>query len=470
VVALAQTLTPDLLRAATGCTPARAAEAAPHLAAACALFDIGTPARLVAFLAQVAHESGRFEHVVESLNYSVGRLTAVFGPRRISAGDAARYGRTAEREADEAAIADLVYGGDWGARNLGNTNPGDGWRYRGHGWIQVTGRGNHVRMRDVLRGLLGDAVPDFEADPEALCTPRWAALSAGAFWSSKGCNDLADAGDFDGVTQRVNGGLNGAAERRALWGQAKAALAEETMVEPLVSLPAGEAPDWTPPPAPDPATPTPTEAPVAPFAASLLVSLAQNLFSAFQPLAQEKLTKELSRHTDRPEVAQNLATAVIGTVQSLTGKADPLEAVMAAKTDPAVLAKVEVSALEQLERMAPLLERLAALDRQTFAAEEASRDAADRRARESGNDQDPYLTRAIVRMMVGLFLVLGGLMGVLAWKGVSETVLMAVFGLFNAAGMIAVSKFGTRYDHRYGSSVGSASKDAALASMARTKP
>lgn len=208
---------------------------------------------------------------------------------------------------------------------------------------------------------------------------------------------------------------------------------------------------------------------MAPIAISLLTGLAQSIYGAFVPLAKEKLTKELSRHTDHPEVAAQVATATIEAVQRLTGKDDPIEAVVAAKADPEVMVQVQDAALDELEKFMPILERAAAIDRNVFADEEASRDAAARRAADNPNDQDAFLTRSIVQLMVGLLVVLAVLMGVLAWFKVGDTVLMGVFGLFNAAGMIAVSKFGTRYDHRYGSSAGSAAKDVVVEQLSRRK-
>lgn len=207
---------------------------------------------------------------------------------------------------------------------------------------------------------------------------------------------------------------------------------------------------------------------MAPALLTLVAGLAQSLFAAFTPLAQEKLQKEIGRHTDRPEVAQQIATAAIEAVKTATGKADPIEAVMTAKADPAVIARVEASVLEELEKLAPLLERMATIDRQVFADEEASREAAERRAQASAHDQDAYLTQSIVRMVVGILIGGAMLTGFLAWLKVDvQVILGALLALVGAVG----GKFQTRYDHRYGSSAGSANKDAvrdaALAQISR---
>lgn len=180
------TLTAQQIQAGTGATAARAAAWQPHLHAACAIFSIDTPQRLAAFLAQIGHESGRLVYVRE-----------IWGPT------------PAQRRYE-------------GRVDLGNTQPGDGRRYLGRGLIQTTGRSNYRGTRDGLRQLAQPAadmthVPDFEAEPELLEQPAWAALSAAWFWHSRGLNALADTGDFKGITRKINGGLNGQADRLALY-------------------------------------------------------------------------------------------------------------------------------------------------------------------------------------------------------------------------------------------------------------
>ncbi len=461
-------LTPGLLRAATGSSTDNAALYAPHLAAGCELYQINTPTRLAAFLAQIGHESAGLAVVEESLNYTPAGLMRTFG-RRISNEDAQRLGRIDGRKADQRAIANAVYGGEWGQENLGNW-PGteDGWAFRGQGLIQHTGRYNARRLTRSLRDRLGPAeVPDFEAEPWRLQEPRWAALSACDFWDRTGCNALADGTDFDALTRRINGGMNGADDRRRRWEMAKQALAEHPIaapappasVEPAPAAAAPAAPaaqhhqtEWelNNPPAPEKPMPLP-------IAASLAIGLAQSLFTAFAPLAQEKLTKELGRHTDRPEVAAQISQAAVSAAMALTGKPDPVEAVMTAKADPVIIQQVQTSTLDELEKLAPLLERMAALDAAQFQAEEASREAAERRAQASSNDQDPFLTRSIVQMVVGILIGGAVLTGFLAWLKVDvQVILGALIALIGAVS----GKFQTRYDHRYGSSAGSANKDA----------
>lgn len=163
----------------------RAAVFLPHLNAAMARRGINSPRRVAAFLAQIGHESGQLLYV-----------------RELASGAAYDTGTLAER--------------------LGNTPAadGDGQRYRGRGLIQITGRSNY---RSASLALFGDE--RLLQQPELLEQPEWAAESAAWFWESKGLNTLADARDFNRITRRINGGLNGLADRLALWGKAREVLA-----------------------------------------------------------------------------------------------------------------------------------------------------------------------------------------------------------------------------------------------------
>jgi len=175
-------MTPQDLARCTGATLARATEFFPHVYAAMLEREIDTPERQAAFLAQVGHESG-------GLHW----LTEIWGPTPAQT----RY----EGRAD-----------------LGNTEPGDGYRYRGRGLLQTTGRSNYARTGAAL-GL------DLLAQPDLLAKPEAAARSAAWFWQAHGLNELADAGDTMVITRRINGGLNGYAERLALYELAREVLA-----------------------------------------------------------------------------------------------------------------------------------------------------------------------------------------------------------------------------------------------------
>ena len=205
-------LTADKMQAGTGCPRGTALTWGPYLSDACERYNITTPARLAAFLAQVGHESGGFARTVENLNYSAHGLLATW-PSRFTAESAALMARQPQR------IAEHVYGG-----RMGNKAPGDGWRYRGRGLLQVTGRANYEAVRDLLRQRCPET-PDLLQFPDVLSEPKWAALSAAAYWDDHELNALADAGSFDTITRRINGGQTGAADRRARYQKARAALA-----------------------------------------------------------------------------------------------------------------------------------------------------------------------------------------------------------------------------------------------------
>lgn len=146
---------------------------------------INTPLRAAAFLAQIAHESAELKFMEEI------------------------WGRTKQQLKYEPP-SDL-------AKRLGNTQTGDGFKYRGRGPIQITGRGNYRKYGDLL-GV------DFIANPDLAADPKYAFQTAALFFSLNGCNELADAGDFVGVTRKINGGTNGMADRQRYYEIAKKVL------------------------------------------------------------------------------------------------------------------------------------------------------------------------------------------------------------------------------------------------------
>lgn len=208
----------DQLQAATGCTKDRAILFLPFLQGAMKAYEITTPRRVAGFLSQIAHESGKLETLQESLNYSVEGLQQFVRWKRISEADARKHGRAPGQKANQEAIANLIYGGAWGKENLDNSVWGDGWRFRGRGLKQLTGRANYTRC-----GLaIGE---DLANQPERLLMPVNAALSAGWFWKTHGLNEIADRGDVRQMTKTINGGLNGLDARVALYGKAMEVLA-----------------------------------------------------------------------------------------------------------------------------------------------------------------------------------------------------------------------------------------------------
>ena len=158
----------------------------PVLNTAMVRFQIVGLKRIAAFIAQIGHESGQFRYLRELGNdqylskYDTGSL-------------AKRLGNTPEAD-------------------------GDGQKYRGRGLIQITGRANYM--------MCGEALAlDLINQPELLEKPQHACMSAAWFWASRGLNTLADAGQFDTITRRINGGQNGAADRQALYARALKVLA-----------------------------------------------------------------------------------------------------------------------------------------------------------------------------------------------------------------------------------------------------
>ena len=164
-----------------------------------AKYDINTPERQAAFIGQCAHESGNFKTLEENLNYKPEALMRVWPSRFPDIATAMKYAHNPEM------IANKVYGGRMGN---GVEESGDGWKYHGRGLIQLTGKENYANCGSGI-GV------DLLSNPNLLNTPEYAALSAGWFWNKKGLNALADAGDFETMTKRINGGTLGLEDRKA---------------------------------------------------------------------------------------------------------------------------------------------------------------------------------------------------------------------------------------------------------------
>lgn len=186
---------------------------APRLQKACEGNNILASADVAAFVATCCVESRGLTVFVESLNYTVDALLTKFGRHRISEADARRLGRidalrggvkVVVRKADQQAIANLVYGGPWGAENLGNTEPGDGWKYRGLGPGQATGRAN-IALLEKETGL------PLLAQPELLADPTWGFEASARLWKAKRMGQLVH-GPAEALRRAWNGGLNGLAD------------------------------------------------------------------------------------------------------------------------------------------------------------------------------------------------------------------------------------------------------------------
>lgn len=152
--------------------------------------DINTPLRVCHFMSQIAHESAGLQTMME---YASGKAYE-------------------------------------GRADLGNTQKGDGVRFKGHGLIQTTGRANHRAFTEWAKGRYANC-PDFEKQPEKLATMPWALRSAIWYWTSRNLNQLADKNDIRAITRKINGGYNGLADRRAWFRKAVAVWGEGEVSE-----------------------------------------------------------------------------------------------------------------------------------------------------------------------------------------------------------------------------------------------
>lgn len=194
------------------------------------------------------------------------------------------------------------------------------------------------------------------------------------------------------------------------------------------------------------------EAPMAPALIPLGIGLIQSLIQAFAPLAREKIAKEIGRHTNDTATSQQIADNLLGVVQQVTGKPDPVDAVAAAKADPALAEKVQAATLDALAQLAPLLDKLAAHDLAVWQAEESGRDAAGARGRADGdNDIGPLLVQSVVGIVVGILVLLGAIMGIQTWfndQHEPSTSMLTLVGpligaIFGALGTMVAYRFGT---------------------------
>ena len=160
-------------------------------------YEINTPERQASFIGQCAHESGNFKVLQENLNYSAEGLMKTWPSRFPTREIADQYAR------QPAKIAGKVYNG-----RLGNVNEEEAAKYLGRGLIQLTGKENYENCGSGIGVDLLD-------NPDLLTTPEYASLSAGWFWNKKSLNALADSGDIDTMTKRINGGLIGLDDRKA---------------------------------------------------------------------------------------------------------------------------------------------------------------------------------------------------------------------------------------------------------------
>jgi putative chitinase len=171
-------------------------------------YGVNTPRRVAHFISQCAHESNNFRSLEENLNYSADALARVF-PRYFGAGkrDAAAYARNPEK------IANYVYMDEFRTAKMGNVNPGDGWRFRGRGLKQLTGRDNYTRFGKFV-GMTAEQAAEYVA------TEKGAIESACWFWDTNKLNTIADTDDVVLMTRRINGGNIGLEDRQQRYNRA----------------------------------------------------------------------------------------------------------------------------------------------------------------------------------------------------------------------------------------------------------
>jgi putative chitinase len=160
-------------------------------------FNISTPRQQAAFIGQCGHECGRFKVLEENLNYKAATLMKLWPKRFPTVDIASEYAGKPQK------IANKVYASRMGNRDEAS---GDGYRFRGRGCVQLTGSDSYFHAGKAL-GV------DFWANPDLVATPQYAALTAGWFWSTHNCNNLAEAADWLALTKKINGGTIGYDDR-----------------------------------------------------------------------------------------------------------------------------------------------------------------------------------------------------------------------------------------------------------------
>ena len=168
-------------------------------------YDINTPKRIAAFIAQCAHESAGFTALQENLNYKPDTLRRLF-PKYFPTDELAK--EYASRSNKQEAIANRIYSGRMGN---GDESSGDGYRFRGRGLIQLTGRSNYQAFADSIE--VDDRPLKIDEVPEYLSCFEGASQSACWFWETNKLNEIADRGDIMTLTKRINGGTIGLQDR-----------------------------------------------------------------------------------------------------------------------------------------------------------------------------------------------------------------------------------------------------------------
>jgi putative chitinase len=216
-------ITPDIIKQlCPKLNQVRAINIAAAINSICPLYGISSADILHEFLARLLEECWEFSCFEENLNYSAEALIKTFGRHRISIEDCYRYGRTDKQHANGKEIANHIYGGEWGKKNLGNIYPDDGFNFRGSGPIQMTGRGNITAFAKWMDRKFKD-VKTPEQWAEALRTSDIYGIHSACwlFAISKSLIDEAINDQLIEIVKKINGGLNGLFETQKYYEKCK---------------------------------------------------------------------------------------------------------------------------------------------------------------------------------------------------------------------------------------------------------
>ena len=204
----------------------------------------------------------------------------------------------------------------------------------------------------------------------------------------------------------------------------------------------------------------------------LIGGLAAALIKGFQPLAQEKIAKEVARHTSNPETAKQVSTAltdgVVALAQQLTEKADPVEAVLVAKSNPAIMQQIEVGTMARLDELAPFLDKIHGYERDEWTASEDSMDRAAARVTAGGIDFGAILVWWSVAAGSVILVSLMALAGVYAWKGSALPEMLLTLIVQTVTGILGF--IALLFAYRFGTSRSSGAKDELVAQLASRRP
>ena len=166
--------------------------------------EITDPIEAAQFKAQIQYESGGKVKTESGYYKTAYRITDTFGTKRLQGHDPKELTKSSEK------LFNVVYGGEWGKKNLGNTEEGDGFKFRGRGYIQITGRANYKKFGDMI-GV------DLISNPDRALEPEIANKIALAFWNTNVKGKVKDFTDTKKVTKIINGGYHGLKDREALF-------------------------------------------------------------------------------------------------------------------------------------------------------------------------------------------------------------------------------------------------------------